>query len=37
MDGGKIFNCRRWRVDGGDEYVMWIVFYDGKIFYLGID
>ena len=36
-DGGKTFNRRRWRVDGGDEHAMWIAPYDGNIFYLGTD
>ncbi|MEL6834125.1 MAG: hypothetical protein AAFP77_14115 [Bacteroidota bacterium] len=36
-DGGKTFEKRDWRVDGGDEHAMWIAPYDSNIFYLGTD
>ena len=36
-DGGKTFEDRKWRVDGGDDHDMWIAPYDNKIMYLCTD
>ncbi len=36
-DGGKTFNSRRWRTDGGDDHDMWIAPYDNNIMYLATD
>jgi photosystem II stability/assembly factor-like uncharacterized protein len=36
-DGGKTFQDRRWRADGGDDHDMWIAPYDNKIIYLATD
>ncbi len=36
-DGGKTFQPRRWRTDGGDDHDMWIAPYDNKIMYLATD
>ncbi len=37
LDGGKTFNVRRWRTDGGDDHDLWIAPYDNRIMYLATD
>ncbi len=37
MDGGKTFERRRQRTDGGDDHDMWIAPYDNNIMYLATD
>jgi len=36
-DGGKTFQRRRWRTDGGDDHDMWIAPYDNDIIYMATD
>lgn len=36
-DGGKTFQGRSWRTDGGDDHDMWIAPYDSDIMYLCTD
>ncbi len=36
-DGGKTFQDREWRTDGGDDHDMWVAPYDNKIMYLATD
>ncbi|MEO0337696.1 MAG: sialidase family protein [Bacteroidota bacterium] len=37
IDGGKTFQVREWRADGGDDHDMWISPKDPKIIYLATD
>lgn len=36
-DGGKTFQDRRWRADGGDDHDLWIAPYDSKVIYYATD